>query len=118
MEGAQKTKFWNSVKSKFGSTCPVSKNKASSIGSSVRTIVSFADRQIGTTIKYKLFNLYVDFQKAVYVDCNYTEGLANIPMKFNDAVYGDEDETYTVFMTPGMLLTLVLCFASAQHIFN
>lgn len=63
------------------------------------------DRQIGTTIKYKLYNLYIDFQKAVYVDCNYTEGLANIPMKFNDAVYGSEDETYTVFMTPGMLLT-------------
>lgn len=66
---------------------------------------AIADRQIGTTVKYKLFNLYVDFQKAVYVDCNYTEGLANIPMKFNDAVYGSEDETYTVFMTPGMLLT-------------
>lgn len=64
-----------------------------------------ADRQIGTTIKYKLIKLFIDFQKGVFSDCNYFKDLADIPINFHDAIYGSEDETYTVFMTPGMILT-------------
>lgn len=62
------------------------------------------DRQIGTTIKFKLLQKFVDFQKGLVQDCNLYEKLAEIPVLFNH-FYGDDTETYTVYMTPGVLLT-------------
>ncbi|KAI7815043.1 ABC subfamily G member 21 [Rhyzopertha dominica] len=75
--------------------------------SQLKIWLDMSNRQIGTTIKYKFFNLFIDFQKEVFKDCNYFPDLGDIPIKFNDAVYGDEDETYTVFVTPGMMLTIM-----------
>lgn len=67
-------------------------------------IDSYLDRQIGTTIKFKLLTKFLDFQKGLVKDCRLLEKLADIPIRFNYE-YGNDKETYTVFMTPGVLLT-------------
>lgn len=66
-----------------------------------------ADRQIGPPIQGKLMEKYVNFTKAMLRECSKNPKMGEIPIRFNDAIYGDNDYTYTIFMTPGMSLTWV-----------
>lgn len=56
-------------------------------------------------MKYKLLTLYLDFQKDVMEDCKLNKKLADMPLNFKDGFYGHKDETFTVFMAPGTLVT-------------
>lgn len=55
-------------------------------------------------IKNKLYKLFVNFQKKLFVDCKYPEKYAEVPIRFN-WIYGDEDETFNNFMVPGVIVT-------------
>lgn len=63
-----------------------------------------SDRQIGATVKYKLIDLYKEFQNDIIKKCNFTPGLGRYPVDLN-GIYGELDEPYTIFMTPGTVLT-------------
>lgn len=69
--------------------------------------LDMSNRQIGTTIKYKLIDIIINFQKSVFKDCNLLAKLGNLPITFEESVYGHSSETFRVFMTPGVLLTIM-----------
>ncbi|KAJ8957482.1 hypothetical protein NQ317_014263 [Molorchus minor] len=57
------------------------------------------DRQIGATIKYKLVDLYINFQKSVLADCQFLPQMGDIPVDI-DFIYGEKDDSFTIYMTP------------------
>ncbi|KAL3270034.1 hypothetical protein HHI36_009090 [Cryptolaemus montrouzieri] len=74
--------------------------------SQIRTYLDMSNRQIGYTIKFKLLDLYMDFQKSLFGDCDYEKKFAEKPVHFFEPIYGEEGDHFTEFMTPGVLLTL------------
>lgn len=67
-------------------------------------IYIISDRQIGATLKYKLIDLYKNFQNDVFKDCNFTPGLGKYPVDIK-GIHGGLDEPFTIFMTPGTIVT-------------
>ncbi|XP_063926637.1 ABC transporter G family member 20-like [Zophobas morio] len=73
--------------------------------SEIKIWLDMSNRQIGATIKYKLLALYRDFQKDLMKDCNYDPKMADF---FNlTTYYGNEDDTFTEYMTPGLIITIM-----------
>lgn len=66
--------------------------------------ITSLDRQIGATLKFKLLKKFLDFQKSLATDCHLPERIVDIPVRIHYE-YGDDTEPYSVFMTPGVLLT-------------
>lgn len=64
-----------------------------------------SDRQIGLTLKQNLFDKMLDMLKILFKDCNYLPKAGQVPIKFEDAVYANFEDTYTIFMVPGVLIT-------------
>ncbi|XP_017786452.1 PREDICTED: ABC transporter G family member 23-like [Nicrophorus vespilloides] len=74
--------------------------------SQIQVWLDMSNRQIGATIKYKILKMYEEFAVQTFTDCKLLEKLGKIPMRFAFE-FGTEDETYTVFMVPGVLLTVM-----------
>ncbi|KAK9730736.1 ABC transporter [Popillia japonica] len=74
--------------------------------SQIKVWLDMSNRQIGATLKFKLLSKFVDFQRGLTKDCRLPKKLAEIPIHFNYE-YGSDQETYTVYMTPGVLLTIM-----------
>lgn len=56
-------------------------------------------------LQKKLLRKYVDFQKRMLSDCKYDPELGEIPLRINDPVYGSDDDSYTIFVAPGFMVT-------------
>ncbi|CAG9760962.1 unnamed protein product [Ceutorhynchus assimilis] len=73
----------------------------------IKAYLDMSNRQIGMTLKFKLYKLFYDFQEEVFRECNWPARLGNLPMR-REYMYGDEEEVFTIFMIPGTLVTM--CF--------
>lgn len=80
--------------------------------SEIKVWLDMSNRQIGPPIQGKLMEKYVNFTKAMLRECSKNPKMGEIPIRFNDAIYGDNDYTYTIFMTPGMSLTVIYFLAA------
>ncbi|XP_045473581.1 ABC transporter G family member 23-like isoform X1 [Harmonia axyridis] len=74
--------------------------------SQIKTYLDMSNRQIGYTIKYKLLDLYMDFQKSIFNDCDFEKGFAENPINFFDPVYGIDGEHFTEYLLPGIVNTI------------
>ncbi|KAK9873202.1 hypothetical protein WA026_021435 [Henosepilachna vigintioctopunctata] len=74
--------------------------------SQIKTYLDMSNRQIGYTVKYKLLDLYMKFQKSIFSDCDFLPKYADLPINFLKPVFGEEGEHFTEFMAPGILITL------------
>ncbi|KAJ8920069.1 hypothetical protein NQ315_011723 [Exocentrus adspersus] len=74
--------------------------------SEIKVWLDMSNRQIGATLKYKLIDLYTDFQNAVFEDCRFVPGLGDLPVQV-DYYFGSKEDTFTIFMTPGSLITII-----------
>lgn len=74
--------------------------------SQIKVWLDMSDRQIGTSIKFKLMKKYLEFSKSLVTDCNLPEKIGDIPMRFHYE-YGSDADSFTVFMVPGVLLTIM-----------
>ncbi|XP_050310195.1 ABC transporter G family member 23-like isoform X2 [Anthonomus grandis grandis] len=77
----------------------------------IKAYLDMSNRQTGATLKYKLYELFYDFQEAVFRECGWPERLGNLPLRQN-FIYGNEDESYTVYMIPGTLVTMLFFMGS------
>lgn len=44
-------------------------------------------------------------QKKILTECNFNPRIGEIPLRFEDPVFGSFDESYTVFVFPGFMVT-------------
>lgn len=63
------------------------------------------DQQIGYFIERKLRDSFGSFVKNVLTDCNLPAGLGNIPIQFQEPVYGSFDIEFQQYVAPGVVMT-------------
>lgn len=73
----------------------------------MKVYMDMSNKLTGEVMTNKLRNLFFDFQKKVFADCHYPEKMVGVPLK-KHFIYGDETVPATVFMTPGLVLVLVI----------
>ena len=66
--------------------------------------MDYSNRQTGLMLGYKLFELFLDFQKELLSDCNIPEKYGAVPIQAK-AFHGDLNEPLTIFAAPGMIIT-------------
>ncbi|XP_018577430.1 ABC transporter G family member 23 isoform X2 [Anoplophora glabripennis] len=74
--------------------------------SEIKVWLDMSNRQVGATVKYKLIDLYIDFQNAIFEDCHFIPGLGDFPVRM-DFYFGTKDDTFVTYMTPGSLITII-----------
>ncbi|XP_050499822.1 ABC transporter G family member 23-like isoform X1 [Diabrotica virgifera virgifera] len=77
----------------------------------IKVRLDMSNQHIGTTLKSKLIDLYLDFQKSVFVDCKYEAKAAEIPIQ-TEYIYGYKNDPFQVFVIPGVIITMMFFFGA------
>ncbi|GAB1869390.1 ABC transporter G family member 20 isoform X2 [Camponotus japonicus] len=81
--------------------------------SEIRVWLDMSNQQIGLMLARNLQYSYRDFAKDLLTSCNQNAKLADIPIQFKDPIYGTNDPSFTDFVAPGVILTIVFFLAVA-----
>ncbi|KAG7190145.1 hypothetical protein KM043_006275 [Ampulex compressa] len=81
--------------------------------SEVRVWLDMSNQQIGLMLARDLQYSYRDFAKDLLKDCKQNTKLADVPIQFEDPIYGSNDPSFTDFVAPGVILTIVFFLAVA-----
>lgn len=76
--------------------------------SEIKVYLDKSDQQVTFFLEKKLIDTYKEFAEGVMTDCHLPKQLANIPIKFEDPLYGTFNDQFTDFMAPGVVMTYVL----------
>lgn len=76
-------------------------------------LILFLDQQIGIILQRDLQLSYQNFTKDLLRDCDQNEQLADIPISFQEPIYGSNQPSFTNFVAPGVILTIVFFLAVA-----
>lgn len=80
-------------------------NDGSFENSEIQIRLDMSDQTIGYFMERRLLETYLNFAKSLMSDCHYPENLAQIPIKFEEPIFGHKDEEYTTFVAPGVIMT-------------
>ncbi|XP_059468447.1 ABC transporter G family member 23-like [Neocloeon triangulifer] len=69
--------------------------------------LDMSDRQIGLLLKKQILDSYKKFFKELLSDCELNHKYGEVPIQFKPPIYGVEYPSYTMFMAPGVILTVV-----------
>ena len=53
----------------------------------------------------KLRENFADFLKSILIDCDLPHSLADVPIQFQDPVYGSKDIEFQQYVAPGVVMT-------------
>ncbi|KAJ8683422.1 hypothetical protein QAD02_019214 [Eretmocerus hayati] len=81
--------------------------------SEVKVWLDMSNQQIGLMLARNLQYSYRDFAKNLLDGCGQNSKLADIPIHFSDPIYGSNDPSFTDFVAPGVILTIVFFLAVA-----
>ncbi|XP_050449540.1 ABC transporter G family member 23 isoform X2 [Cataglyphis hispanica] len=81
--------------------------------SEIRVWLDMSNQQIGLMLARDLQYSYRDFAKDLLSSCKQNAKLADIPIQFKDPIYGSNDPSFTDFVAPGVILTIVFFLAVA-----
>ncbi|XP_023314051.1 ABC transporter G family member 23 isoform X1 [Trichogramma pretiosum] len=81
--------------------------------SEVHVWLDMSNQQIGLMLARNLQFSYRDFAKNLLTSCGENPKLADVPMQFNDPIYGSNEPSFTDFVAPGVILTIVFFLAVA-----
>ncbi|XP_046748724.1 ABC transporter G family member 23 isoform X2 [Diprion similis] len=81
--------------------------------SEVRVWLDMSNQQIGLMLARNLQYTYRDFAKDLLANCNQNTKLADVPIQFKDPIYGSNEPSFTDFVAPGVILTIVFFLAVA-----
>ena len=79
--------------------------------SQIRVYLDETDPQIGYTVKLELGKSFQAFSKGLLEACDLDENLASIPLTFEEPIYGSPEPTFTEFMSPGVILSIIYFMA-------
>lgn len=75
------------------------------LSSEIKVYLDKSDQQVTFYLEKKLLETYRQFAENLMTECNLPKQLANIPMSFEDPVYGTFNDEFTAFMAPGVVMT-------------
>ncbi|CAL1673500.1 unnamed protein product [Lasius platythorax] len=81
--------------------------------SEIRVWLDMSNQQIGLMLARDLQYSYRDFAKDLLSSCDQNSKLADVPIQFKEPIYGDNDPSFTDFVAPGVILTIVFFLAVA-----
>ncbi|XP_033209708.1 ABC transporter G family member 23 isoform X2 [Belonocnema kinseyi] len=81
--------------------------------SEIQMQLDMGDRQIGLFLQKKLYERYFEVSRDVISQCDINTKFVDTPLRFEKPVFGTLDETYTSFVAPTFILTVVFFLATA-----
>lgn len=69
--------------------------------------VFFLDQQISTLLFRDLQYTFFDFVETILQECDEDPRIGQIPVRFQDAIYGEQNPNFTDFAAPGVILTII-----------
>ncbi|CAH0398024.1 unnamed protein product [Chilo suppressalis] len=81
--------------------------------SDVQVWLDMSNQHIGLTLNRDILYAYRDFAQDLLERCEYNPKLGDIPIEFLDPIYGNEDPSFTDFVAPGVIITIVFFLAVA-----
>ncbi|XP_060528043.1 ABC transporter G family member 20-like isoform X2 [Cylas formicarius] len=81
--------------------------------SEIRVWLDMSNQQIGIILQRDLQLTFQNFTKDIFRDCDQNEALADIPISFKAPIYGSNQPSFTDFVAPGVILTIVFFLAVA-----
>ncbi|KAK2586136.1 hypothetical protein KPH14_001409 [Odynerus spinipes] len=81
--------------------------------SEIRVWLDMSNQQIGLMLARNLQYSYRDFAKDLLSSCNQNSKLADVPIQFKKPIYGSNEPSFTDFVAPGVILTIVFFLAVA-----
>lgn len=81
--------------------------------SEVRVWLDMSNQQIGLMLNRDIQLSYRDFAQDLLRQCDYNPKVGDVPIDFQEPIYGDNNPTFTDFVAPGVILTIVFFLAVA-----
>ncbi|XP_059488543.1 ABC transporter G family member 20 isoform X1 [Neocloeon triangulifer] len=81
--------------------------------SEIRVWLDMSNQQIGLMLNRDLQFSYRDFAQNLLSACDQNPKLADVPIQFKEPIYGSTDPSFTDFVAPGVILTIVFFLAVA-----
>lgn len=75
--------------------------------SSIKIRMDVTNQHIAFTLQMKFVEAFEAFTKQIFEACDLPTEHANIPLVFEEPIYGSHELTFTDFMAPGIILTIV-----------
>ncbi|KAI2473924.1 ABC transporter G family member 20-like isoform X2 [Diabrotica virgifera virgifera] len=63
--------------------------------------------QVGGIIKERIADKYQLFHEKIYDDCRYLSKAVQIPLRVEESFYGNKNEEYVIFITPGIITSMI-----------
>ncbi|XP_014273769.3 ABC transporter G family member 20 isoform X1 [Halyomorpha halys] len=81
--------------------------------SEMRVWLDMSNQQIGLMLNRDLQVAYKNFAQKLLTACGNNPKLADIPIQFKEPIYGSNEPSFTDFVAPGVILTIVFFLAVA-----
>lgn len=81
--------------------------------SEIQIWLDMGDRQIGTHMQRKLYDRYFEVSKEVFSKCEIDPKYSESPLRFEKPIFGVLDQTFTSFVAPTFILTVVFFLATS-----
>ncbi|EDS41694.1 abc transporter [Culex quinquefasciatus] len=81
--------------------------------SEIRVWLDMSNQQIGIMLNRDLQVAYRNFAQELLRVCDNNPKLGDVPIQFKDPIYGTNDPSFTDFVAPGVILTIVFFLAVA-----
>ncbi|XP_055681093.1 ABC transporter G family member 23 isoform X1 [Lutzomyia longipalpis] len=81
--------------------------------SEIRVWLDMSNQQIGIMLNRDLQLAYKDFAQDLLKTCGNNPKLGDVPIQFKEPIYGSNDPSFTDFVAPGVILTIVFFLAVA-----
>lgn len=75
--------------------------------SSIKIRMDVTNQHIAFTLQMKFMEAFEAFTKQIFQVCDLPTEHASIPLVFEEPIYGSHELTFTDFMAPGIILTIV-----------
>ncbi|XP_043497831.1 ABC transporter G family member 23 [Polistes fuscatus] len=79
----------------------------------IQVWLDMSNRQIGIFLKNELYKRYFETVQDVMKECNLSKKVANVPLNFEEPIFGILEQDFTSFSSPTYILTLCFFVATA-----
>ena len=69
------------------------------------------NQQVAMTLQKSISESYSSFLSQLLEDCNFPKDMADLPLRFNEPIYGSPDPSFTEFMAPGIIIIIIFFLA-------